>query len=153
MPQNPKPQSLEQIAFSETFSYNKLMKNSATESLKNLETVLRKHVSKSAIEQALKDYQTWARNLKEDKKEIVHLLYFLKTTEDRSGDKTLKNNRGISEIILRKAEIPNLDRRKLEEKDYIKLVRKEINSKYQINMEFENQRGHKFNKSLPEMEQ
>ena len=123
------------------------------ESIKDLETILRKHVNKSAIEQALKDYQTWASNLKEDKKEIVHLLYFLKTTEDRSGDKTLKNNRGISEIILRKAEIPNLDRRKLEEKDYIKLVRKEINSKYQINMEFENQRGHKFNKSLPEMEQ
>jgi len=127
------------------------MKNSATEGVKSLETVLRKHVNKSAVDQAIEDYKKWAGKLKEDKEEVVHLLYLLKAAEQRSGNPELKNNRRISEIILEKAEIPNLDRRHSEEKSYLTLLQKEIGKKYHIEMEFEDPKGAKIRKSITEL--
>jgi hypothetical protein len=121
------------------------------ESIKDLEVILRKHVNESAINQALQDYKKWSSGLKEEKKEIVHLLYLLKTTEQRSGNTGLKNNKRIADIILSKAEIPNLDRRQSEEKSYLTLFHKQIGAKYQIEMEFKDQKGSKINKSIADL--
>lgn len=131
-----------------------MMRTQTPVNTNDFEDILRSHVNKSAVDQAVKDYQTWASNLKEDKKEIVHLLYLLKATETRSGDKTLKNDRRISEIILSKAEIPNLDRRRTEEQSYLTLLQKQIGSKYQIDMEFQNPKdpkGSRVRKSIPDL--
>lgn len=121
-------------------------------SITKLETILRKHINKAAVDQALLDYKTWSSKLTEDKKEVAHLLYFLKTVEQRSGDKTLKKINQISHLILSKAETPNLDRRQNEEQSYLTLLRKQIGSKYQIDMEFENpNKGSKVTKSIPDL--
>jgi hypothetical protein len=115
-------------------------------SIEAFEALLRQHINKSAVDQALQDYLNWSTHLKKGKKEIVHLLYLLKAAEQRSGNKTLKHTRQISEIILDKAEIPNLDRRKLEERSYLSLLKKEIDDQYQIELEFSDKKGSKIKK-------
>jgi hypothetical protein len=118
--------------------------------IEDLKEILKKEVNKSAIDQAIEDYQRWATNLKEDKKEITHLLYLLKAAEQRSGNSSLKHNKRISEIILKKADIPNLDRRQSQEEYSLTLLQKGINKKYQIEMEFQTPKGAKIRKSITE---
>jgi len=120
-------------------------------SIKELEEVSRRYVNKAAVDQALLDYNNWVLALRGEKKEVVHLLYFLKALEERSGNQALKNEKKISEIILSKVEPPNLERRKVEEKDYCTLLGKEIGSKYQIEMKFQDPKGLRFTKGINEL--
>lgn len=116
-----------------------------------LEAAARGYVNNAAVEQALLDYQTWALGLKENRKEVVHLLYFLKSLEERSGIQTLKNEKKISDIILSRVEPPNLERRRSEELGRFSVLRKEIGSKYQIEMEFGDLKGSRFRKNVSDL--
>jgi hypothetical protein len=118
------------------------------ESIKTLEALIKRYVNKYAVDQALDDYNKWASNLKEDKKEIVHLLYLLKSAEERSGNTNLKHEKQISELVLSKAEIPNPDRRTSNDTQYFTLLQKEIGPKYQIDVEFQDKKGSRVRKNI-----
>jgi hypothetical protein len=125
------------------------MQNSVN--IKDFETLIRRHANQSAVDQALKDYEAWKSTLKGNEKEVTHLLYFLKAVEERSGNKTIKNNHQVSHMILSKAEVPNMERRQQTETSYLTLLHKKISKDYQIDMEFQDPKGSKVKKSVTEL--
>jgi hypothetical protein len=106
-----------------------------------LEHTLRQQTNKSAVDQALLDYQKWEEHLETPTSDLNHRLYFLKAVEQRSGDSTLKNHREVIETIIKEEDIPSLGTVKYIDGETFFLLNRKIDNKYDIELEFRDKNG------------
>jgi hypothetical protein len=114
----------------------------------SLEIKMRRLANKSAINQAMLDYQQWASKKPTIRSSLSHCLFFLEQVEIRSGNNRLKENKEISEFIIALPEVKEKIEEIKEERNDLSLIWKSIGSHYEIKLEFRDKDGRKPNKEV-----
>lgn len=119
--------------------------------IKDLESVLRLHSNKSAVDQALIDYQAWASNITAPKPIATRLLYLLRCAEQRSGNLKLKDHKGVSTLIVYyfNALACNITQRI--KKERLSLIWYGIGKRYQLELELRDLNDSEIKISIPDL--
>lgn len=110
------------------------------QAIQNLAKVLEAYTNKSALGQALIDYDIWRR--KDVQKSVTtHLLFFLTQIEQRSGKYDIKDIRRISELILNESGIEKYGDIIIVNGQEQKVIERKIGPKYTIDLKTQHKEG------------